>query len=137
MAQMPRHVEVKRSLIADAGMGLFAKEAIRKGKRIGRYRGTIYSRLASNVLPLEELPYLMEHLGDDVLNGYRIDNHMRWANHSSNPNAYSKLYQDGVIWFKALRDIEAGEEIYIDYDLSPDDRKASLQRCKELGITYM
>lgn len=116
---LPRCVEVKRSLIEDAGMGLFATRKIPRDKRIGVYRGTILSREAADLLPKERKPYLMEHLGDDVIDGYRMDNHMRWANHSYTPNAYAKLYSDGVIRFISLRRIRKGEEIYIDYGYDP------------------
>jgi uncharacterized protein len=44
-------------------------------------------------------------------------------NHSFTPNAqYSKSWEEQLIRFVALRDIEAGEEITINYNGSPDDQ---------------
>jgi SET domain-containing protein len=44
-------------------------------------------------------------------------------NHSYTPNArYVKSWEEGLIRFIALRAIEAGEEITVNYNGSPDDR---------------
>ncbi|MGA9994408.1 MAG: SET domain-containing protein [Pyrinomonadaceae bacterium] len=45
-------------------------------------------------------------------------------NHSYSPNAmYVKSWEERLIRFIALRDIEAGEEITVNYNGSPDDRQ--------------
>jgi len=121
MLALPSHLEVKLSLIFNAGMGLFARRTLRKNKRIGRYRGTYYAkRCAGDSLPASHKPYLMATLGEGVIDGFTLANHMRWANHwPERANAYAKLENDGVIFFVALRTIEAGEEIYIDYGYDP------------------
>lgn len=127
----PAHLEVKRSLIANAGDGLFAKRRIRKDKRIGKYRGVSYARKeASDTVEESHKPYLVS-LGDGSFrDGYQMNNHMRWANHKSHiegrdandpnePNAWLRLMEDKVVYVEALRDIEEGEEIYIDYGYDP------------------
>lgn len=133
---LPPHLDVRESLIPDAGYGLFARRKIRDGKRIGRYRGTVYwSGTASDVVPESHKPYLMDTVEGGVIDGYRFDNHMRWANHSEEPNAYAHLENDGVVFFFALRDIEEGEEIYIDYGYDPTvpDTTITVPRCQICG----
>jgi SET domain-containing protein len=126
---LPPHLEVKASLIPGAGMGLFARRLIKNNRKIGRYRGIYYaSRSDGDSLPASHKPYLMDTIytvsrsgrGDTgIIDGYTLRNHMRWANHSIKPNAYAHLESDGVVFFKALRDIQAGDEIYIDYGYDP------------------
>ena len=119
-APLPPHLAVLPSLIAGAGMGLFAKRKIRDRRRIGRYRGWSYrEHAASDTVPEAHKPYLMDTIGNGFIDGYTLNNHMRWANHSAEPNAYAHLESDGVVYFVALRDIEEGEEIYIDYGYDP------------------
>lgn len=136
---LPPHlkVDVRPSLIPNAGLGLFARCAIREGRRIGRYRGTVYyNRSASDTVPESHKPYLIDTVEGGVIDGYRLDNHMRWANHSRTPNAWAKLENDGVIFFHALRDIEADEEITIDYGYDPtvpDMSAPVVPRCLECG----
>ena len=132
---LPAHlkVDVRPSLIPNAGWGLFARERIRNGRRIGRYRGTVYyNRSGSDSVPESHKPYLMDTVEGGVIDGYRMDNHMRWANHSTMPNAYAHLENDGVVFFIALRDIEPDEEIYIDYGYDPTvpDRTVTVPRCQ-------
>jgi SET domain-containing protein len=136
MAQLPPHLEVKPSLIEGAGMGLFAKKRIKEGRKIGRYRGTSYRRDAcknGDLLPDFELrrPYLLRNFADILVDGYSLNNHMRWANHSTTPNAWAKAESDGVVYFIALRTIESGEEIYIDYGYDPVLYEQRLKRKKE------
>lgn len=123
---LPPHLEVKRSLIADANMGLFTKRKIKKDKRIGRYRGIYYSRSeASDTVEESHKPYLA-YVEGKILDGYQMNNHMRWVNHKARidgrdpndpnePNAFLKIMDDLVVYVVALRNIKCGEEIYIDY----------------------
>jgi SET domain-containing protein len=115
MAELPPHLQVKESLIPGAGMGLFARRKIKKNERIGRYKGPIYTRKAARSIPKENQIYKMATLGNCVVDGSRMDNHMRWLNHSLDPNAAAIVYDDRIIWIKALKSIEPGEEIYIKY----------------------
>lgn len=127
---LPAHLKVKPSLIQGAGMGLFAAARIPANRRLGRYRGTYYARrAASDSVPDAHKPYLMDTIGGGVIDGYTLENHMRWANHARGDavNAYAKLENDGVVFFVTLRAIEAGEEIYIDYGYDPS--KPEVPRC--------
>ena len=100
MAENPPQVVVKRSSIH--GKGLFAGQWFGRGDFIGRYEGPRTRRNGTYVL----------WIFDENGYSYGIDgrNHMRWVNHSSDPNAEfdgDELY--------ALRDIEPGEEITFHY----------------------
>ena len=58
------------------------------------------------------------------LDGSRGGNGTHYINHSCTPNAFMQILYDHIL-FIALRDIEAGEEITIDYEstLHPDDKR--------------
>jgi len=138
---LPPFLEVKESLIAGAGKGLFAKRNLREGRRLGRYRGDLYygknaARDASDSVPESHKPYLMGTIEMGFIDGYTMRNHMRWANHSSTEhNAYARLENDGVVFIVTERRIKAGEEILIDYGYDPtvserDDRIARMLHCK-------
>jgi SET domain-containing protein len=128
---------VKASLIAGAGKGLYATRKIKENKKIGRYRGVYYRhRSAGDTVPESHKPYLMDTVDGGVIDGYRFNNNMRWVNHSTTPNAYAHLENDGIVFFKALRDIEQGEEIYIDYGYDPtvpDKPAKRVRRCEKCG----
>ena len=125
---MAPHLEVKPSLIPNAGMGLFTRKKIKKNKRVGKYRGIDYP--SHPCVPRERRPYLVYIGGGGVRDGFQMNNHMRWANHKAyvegrhpnhpdQPNGWLELNEDKVVFLRALRDIEAGEEIYIDYGYDP------------------
>lgn len=84
------------------GYGLFANVPIAKGAYIGEYRGTPVKQDGTYVLWLED--------DDGTWSGIDGDSDLRFANHSSSPNAY----MDGARLY-ALRDIAPGEEITWDY----------------------
>ena len=112
-------IEVKR--IRGKGRGVFARRLISKGSMIER-------------VPLIELPV------DDVFGGHQdttlADYVFKWEkdtvvvalgygslyNHSFRPNA--RFYDKGHLTqvFEAIRTIEAGEEITINYNGNPKDR---------------
>jgi SET domain-containing protein len=130
---LPHFLEVKISLIPGAGLGLFAKRALRADRKLGRYRGDYYKdRAAADGLPAHRRPYLMDTIEGGIIDGYSLHNHMRWANHSSEPNAIAFLMEDGVVFFHTLRRIEAGEEIYIDYGYDPTVSEAEEKRMIKL-----
>jgi SET domain-containing protein len=65
------------------------------------------------------------------IDGSRGGNGTHYINHSCAPNAYMKSHY-GRMQFYALRDIEAGEEITVDYQstLHPDSKRC---RCKSIA----
>ena len=90
------------------GRGLFARCNIPANTWIGHYDGPQTSENGMHVLWVDE-----GEDGDDVVErwvGYDGDNELRFMNHAKNPNAE----MDGLDLY-ACRDINAGEEITIDY----------------------
>jgi len=77
------------------GKGLFARQDIRKNTIIGEVTGCITG---------EDGPYVL-WLTDTQ--GIRVENDLRYINHSAKPNA---IYYDDLT-VVALKDIKAGEEI--------------------------
>lgn len=124
---MPAHLKVKRSKIPGLppGMdrGMFARERIEVLDTIGRYRGRLITAEAADRLPAWKKPYLLKKMDGMVIDGSGMTNSMRWANHSSTePNAEFVEEKDKVI-VVAMRDIEAGEEILVQYSDSYDPEK--------------
>ena len=107
------------------GRGVFAAKKFRSGE--------IIEQAPVIVIPGREL----QHIKDTVLNDY----YFIWGqdqdklktgaialgygslyNHSYSPNAtFIKKHKDLIIEFKALQDIEEGEEITINYNGDPGD----------------
>ncbi len=57
-----------------------------------------------------------------MIDGAQGGNSARWVNHSCEPNCEAK--QEGSrVFFQALRDLEPGEELFIDYRLFVEGRK--------------
>lgn len=92
-------VEPGESLID--GTGLFSKDAIEEGELVGVFEGTAADENDIHVLWYEE---------DDTWKGLRVDNVLKFANHSKSPNVEvigREMY--------ALQSIPLGEEIVFDY----------------------
>ncbi|MCE9531795.1 MAG: SET domain-containing protein-lysine N-methyltransferase [Planctomycetes bacterium] len=93
----------------DKGRGVFAGEAIARGRRILEFQGTVLksAELTDDMLAMQVGP-------DDWLcsDGSLLDD---CVNHSCDPNAG---FLDGEPALFALRDIAAGEEITWDYSTS-------------------
>ena len=120
------------------GRGVFALGRIVAGEALFEYKGTVlswkeaqrrYERSA-----VEDGHTFFFDLGDGrVIDGARGGNSARWVNHSCEPNCETE--QDGSrVFFHALRDIEPGEELFIDYRLQVDGRKTvalkALYQCR-------
>lgn len=92
---------VKKSKIH--GKGLFAKRMIRKGTHLGTMEGQETEKDGIHVLWVYDDT-------DDTEYGLKVQNDLRFANHSSDPNAEL----DGVDLY-ALRTIREGDEITFHY----------------------
>lgn len=107
---LSRKVEVRNSKID--GLGMFAKEKIKKGEIVYVKGGHILSRkeMYSSCVINSYLP-----ISDDFVIGARTaaeeEQIKLHNNHSCNPNCG----MDGEITFVAMRDIAAGEELTVDY----------------------
>lgn len=99
---------VKRS---NAGLGLFAGEAIPKGTFIIEYYGPILTKHESNIRGGK---YLFETSSNRVINGSDRYNKARYVNHSCKPNCEIEIIR-GRVYIVAKRTITAGEELGYDY----------------------
>ena len=131
-------IEVRDSPIE--GLGIFACRSFRAGEPI---RTLKYEREITPEAPLRpEAGERPEHCtypdGRMVLVAFP-DRHM---NHSCNPNAYYLHREDGDVTSHARRDIEAGEEITVDYLVNNPGGDSwpchcGADRCRgETGISY-
>ena len=115
--------EIKNSA---TGQGLFARGAFRKGERVIEYTGKKIPNTLADALTTRFL--------FDLENGFTIDgdgeeNLARFVNHSCAPNCEAELVSERV-FFNALRDIVAGEEITIDYGNEYFDEFIKPEGCK-------
>ena len=110
------------------GLGGFAKTAIAAGARVIEYVGKRIDKAES--LRRCELNNECIFALDDA---YDLDGNVPWnparfLNHSCAPNCEAELDQ-GWIWIRALRDIEAGEELTFNYGYDLEDYREHPCRC--------
>jgi SET domain-containing protein len=115
-------VEVRRSSIQ--GRGVFALRDIAEGERIIEYTGERISHDEATSRYDDEAvkrhhTFLFTVDDDICIDGSHGGNEARFINHSCEPNAYA-LVQKKRIFIRALRAIEAGEEVVYDYWYSTD-----------------
>jgi len=103
-----RHVRVGRSL---AGLGLFARKPIKKGRYIARYSGRKIPTATADELNNK---YMFELNSRWTIDGATRRNLARYINHSCRPNA-EVYFVRHVIKIRALRNIKAEEEITYNY----------------------
>lgn len=103
-------VKVKRSR-PGCGLGLFVDQDIEKKAFVIEYTG---NRIRSKVADTLGTKYLFDLENGFTLDGSARSNLARYINHSCGPNVEAEL--DGNhIYIYALRNIESGEEMTIDY----------------------
>jgi uncharacterized protein len=107
---------VKKSKID--GQGCFATQPFKKGRKITEYVGERISRREIKKR-LANLQRIQICAIDSywAIDGAVGGNGTQFVNHSCDPNIYVKI-QKGHILIFALRDIEAGEELLLDYEYS-------------------
>lgn len=113
----PNSLEVRRSAID--GRGCFATARFRRGRkvaelfgeRIGRAEAKkrISGRRRIRICDVDERTAIDANVGGDAT---------AFINHSCQPNLFTRVVGGHVLFF-ALRDIEPGEELTIDYQASP------------------
>jgi SET domain-containing protein len=119
-----RRITVRRSPVH--GRGVFALTRIEAGERIVEYKGAR--------VPWKEAQRRYARSGaeaghtfffdlDDgrVIDGAQGGNSARWLNHSCAPNCEAEQIGNRV-FIRALRDIEAGGELFINYQLTVEGR---------------
>ena len=101
-----------------AGTGLFATRPIVRGMRIIEYSGR--HRPLLDVIAEEAdrppNPYLLRLDEETVIDGAVEGSDARFANHSCEPNC-AALTMNALVYLYAARDIPAGEELTLDYQM--------------------
>jgi SET domain-containing protein len=122
-----RRTQVRKSNIH--GKGVYAIRPIKAGDRVLEYKGKIITWRKALALhphdPSQPNHTFYFHLDDGhVIDGKQGGNSTRWINHGCEPNLEAE--QEGNrIFFKALRDIDIGEELFFDYALMIEGRKTA------------
>jgi SET domain-containing protein len=122
--EVPEFVDVGPSGIH--GKGAFAARDLCEGQRIGVYAGRRYtSRQVGRRKWNSGLTYVFALTDGTVIDATSGGNATRHFNHCCEPNcvAYEEDGAGGqlLIAFYALRDIRAGEELFLDYRLDVDE----------------
>lgn len=104
------HLVVRRSR-PGLGRGLFTTVPITKGDFVIEYTGKKIPTAYADTLKTR---YLFEIDSDWTIDGSSPENTARYINHSCRPNCESEL-RDGRILIYAVRNIQKGEELTMDY----------------------
>lgn len=123
------------------GTGAFAARDLREGERIGVYEGRRYTARQAGRRDWDSgLTYVFGLTDGTVIDASDGGNATRHLNHSCAPNcvAYEEQGAGGrlTIVFYTLRDVRAGEELFLDYSLDVDeseDRAAFSCACGAAG----
>ncbi len=118
-----RRIQVRRSGVH--GKGVFALQPIAAGERIVEYVGEVITWKEAQRRhphdPKDPNHTFYFHVDDKhVIDAKHGGNASRWINHSCDPNCEADE-DDGRVFIKALRNIEAGEELSYDYGLIIDE----------------
>ena len=116
-------VEIRKSGIPGAGVGVFAKQPIASGRELGYYRGEALTpgEFETRYGPLGYSVYVLRITDPaDENNVINIDGskHYNWTSRINAPKGTNKkpnvyFHQDGRVFAK--RNIKAGEELFISY----------------------
>lgn len=96
------------------GLGLFATAPIARGALIAEYTGPRIPTSEAHVRERAGARYMFEIDEQWTIDGSPRSNIARYANHACKPNAEA-INDDGRIFLRARRRIEAGEEITFNY----------------------
>src|SRR5580693_2459471 len=124
---MPEISSKKPSRIgrSPTGLGLFATRRIKKGTKIIRYFGPLLDSKKKKDDAIEN-KYLFELNNRWTIDGSVRKNVARYINHACKPNAESDVRpRKRKVFIRAIKNIEAGDEI--NYDYGTDYFKAYLK----------
>ena len=111
----PAGLEIRPSLIPNAGHGLFATHPFRQGESICEYKGTQLGLL--QLLRTRDWSYI--YTGEEawIDAGPHENLYARYVNDHFDQSKINCAYSDeeGKVWVRALRDIGEGEELYAAY----------------------
>ena len=119
-----RRIQTRRSGVH--GKGVYAVADLAEGETLIEYIGEIITWEEA----LRRHPHdpsdpnhtFYFHIDEDhVIDAKVGGNSSRWINHSCKPNCEADV-EDGRVFIRARRDIQAGEELFYDYGLVVDER---------------
>jgi uncharacterized protein len=114
------------------GLGVFATRRIRAGRMLIPYLGQILTKADVRSRYMDDdaddpHTFLFSLGGNRVVDASVGGNNARFINHSCDPNCESELL-DGVIWIRALKNIQPGIELTYDYSLQIPKRALRSRR---------
>jgi uncharacterized protein len=121
MALLEKELEIKPSSIPGAGKGLYTKTFIAKGTRILEYKGTITTWNAVKDDPTNAYIYYVKpnHVidaRDHPKSLARYVNDAKGLVRSKSWKNNAQFQNDGLhVYIVAVKDIKAGEEIFVEY----------------------
>ncbi|MBN2164533.1 MAG: SET domain-containing protein-lysine N-methyltransferase [Pontiellaceae bacterium] len=111
----PVGLEIRPSLVPNAGLGLFTTRPFRQGESICEYKGTQLGLF--QLLRTRDWSYI--YTGEDawIDAGPHENVRARYINDNFDQSKINCAYHDeaGKVWVRALRDIAADEELYAAY----------------------
>lgn len=115
------------------GRGVFAARAIPRKQTIIEYRGERTTWDEANTRPASDPDNAYHTFLFGLDDGRVIDadvrgNAARWINHSCKPNCETFEDEDGRVFIAARRNIEPGEELTYDYQLTYDGKMSKTMR---------
>jgi len=118
-----KNLEVKKSKIKGSGKGLFTKVHIKKGKLINQFTGKlIKNEKVEELNNNNKLLYLIEWDEKHTLNVENSNCLAKYANDAEGikktkgfSNNSEICFEKNKLFLRAIKDIEAGEEIYVSY----------------------
>ena len=111
-------IEVRESSVH--GRGVYAAQFISQGTRIIEYTG---ERVSWEAAPDDDKDPHTFNFGlenGEVINPEIGGNDARWINHSCDPNCEA-IEEDDRIFIYAMRNVQAGEELFYDYAMEIDE----------------
>jgi uncharacterized protein len=114
------------------GLGVFATRRIRAGRMLIAYLGQVLTRAEVRARFMDDDtddPHtFLFQLGDGrCVNAGVGGNDARFINHSCHPNCDTES-SDGVIWIRAIKNIQPGVELTYDYWLQLEKRASRSRR---------
>ncbi|MBC8172397.1 MAG: SET domain-containing protein-lysine N-methyltransferase [Chitinophagales bacterium] len=105
------------------GRGVFTTKKIKKGQIIEICPMIVFGAKDRKIINDTFLYEYYFEWGESTRKGGLALGFGSIYNHSYHPNAiYDPNFDLNILTFKSLRDIEAGEEITVSYNLDPDDK---------------
>ena len=126
-------IEVRHSPIH--GLGVFARQPLPAGTGIGRYEGRRYTPDEVNQRGWDTaLTYVFGLSDGSLIDAAEGGNATRHINHACEPNCIAWEVEDDegrpVVEIETLRDLQAGEELLLDYALDVGDEDPARFACR-------